>query len=653
MGKGMLGRCTLAVVVAGALSLPVGIPAWAVETAGGEIDTAAQVEPASDSLSEDMPLAAAGESEPAHFDETTVSQDIQLASSGSKDISLNTEVSDRISNYGNNTVYYCFTVPERGYVQVDFAHQDLAEGFGYWDLYLLTANSETIASWQHNIAAVEAPSSYKKIGLAAGTYYFAVRSQGGSSTYLYSFNVDFAKSNEWETELNDSIGSATSMPLNSSICGTVSNVIATLSSKLWDEDYYAFELPNSARVSLDFCEFDPKTTANLAISVLDSSNQTLVSRHYNYSNGLTQTISCGILPAGTYYVKVSATGGSSERSYRITSHQSLAGPGEVQRVAGDDAVGTSAAIARATFPSGSGWAILARDDDFADAMSATGLAGVLKAPVVLTNRNSLSDDAKRTIQKLDVKNVYIIGGTGAMPGDFESALRNAGVSGTIERVFGNEAYDTSVKCASKIVAHGGDCQNAIVAYGQNFQDALSMSSFAYKYGAPIFLQTYGASSKERHLTDDALAMLKTGAFSRAKIYVAGGAGAVSESSVERAIASNLRGGNRLFGETGYDTSNAIARYMVDNGLLDDAVVCIANGAMAPGGTDALAGSALAGANGGVMLLANPNQKIEVVDLTTIDGVLASDSAFVRKAYVLGGTYVMPKSFCDKVSSMIA
>lgn len=147
MGKGALGRCALAVVVASALSLPAGIQAWAADTAGGEIDAATQVEPASDSLSEDMTLTAADESESAHFDEATVSQDIQLASSGSKDISLNSEVSDRISNYGSNTAYYRFTVPERGYVQVDFAHRDLVDGFGYWEVGLLTANSETIASW--------------------------------------------------------------------------------------------------------------------------------------------------------------------------------------------------------------------------------------------------------------------------------------------------------------------------------------------------------------------------------------------------------------------------------------------------------------------------------------------------------------------------
>ena len=321
------------------------------------------------------------------------------------------------------------------------------------------------------------------------------------------------------------------------------------------------------------------------------------------------------------------------------------------RLAGEDAVQTASIIASEAFGD-STWAILARDDDFADAMSATGLAGALNAPIVLTDRHGLSSEAATTLSELGVENVYIIGGQGAMPGAFESQLRAIGVSHA-ERIFGNEAYDTSAVCADRIAKLDNACDYAIVAYGQNFQDALSMSNFAYKYHVPIFLQTYGSNSSYRHLTDDALAMLNgTGAYAQAKVFVAGGAGAVSQDSAEHALDGGLRGGQRLWGDSGYDTSEAIAEFMTDQHLLSAGTICLASGALKPGGSDALAGAALAGKAGGIMLLTNGNADIESTDTTTVDGFLTANASVAENVFILGGTYVMPTALKNTIDEIL-
>ena len=321
------------------------------------------------------------------------------------------------------------------------------------------------------------------------------------------------------------------------------------------------------------------------------------------------------------------------------------------RLAGEDAVQTASIIASEAFGD-STWAILARDDDFADAMSATGLAGALNAPIVPTDRHGLSSEAATTLSELGVENVYIIGGQGAMPGAFESQLRAIGVSHA-ERIFGNEAYDTSAVCADRIAKLDNACDYAIVAYGQNFQDALSMSSFAYKYHVPIFLQTYGSNSSYRHLTDDALAMLNgTGAYAQAKVFVAGGAGAVSQDSAEHALDGGLRGGQRLWGDSGYDTSEAIAEFMTDQHLLSAGTICLASGALKPGGSDALAGAALAGKAGGIMLLTNGNADIESTDTTTVDGFLTANASVAENVFILGGTYVMPTALKNTIDEIL-
>lgn len=326
------------------------------------------------------------------------------------------------------------------------------------------------------------------------------------------------------------------------------------------------------------------------------------------------------------------------------------------------AVYTAAHIARLAFPQGSDWVILARDDDFADAMSASGLAGVLDAPIVLTDRNGLSRGARDVIKDLGAKHAYVIGGFGAMPGNFEGDLGQLGIEvGDDFRIAGEEAYDTSVACAQKIVEHGGSCDYAIVASGQSFQDALSMSSFAYKYGAAIFLETYGGQSSDRILPQAAKEMLlNDGAFANAKVFVPGGPAAVSLSSVEGVVGQDLRGGARIYGNNAFDTCNQVAKWMVENDYLSAKVVCVANGAEAPRGVDALAGSALAGKKGGVILLANTNAAFGEVGICTLKGAdseggdafLESHAKEVLWAYALGGKAVIPSDIEEILESLM-
>ena len=330
-------------------------------------------------------------------------------------------------------------------------------------------------------------------------------------------------------------------------------------------------------------------------------------------------------------------------------------PASVERLAGDSAAETSAAVALEAFPEGSEWVVVARDDDFADAMGATGLAGVLNAPIVLTDRFGLSDAAADAVQRLGAAKAYVIGGKGAIPADLEGQLAAVGcqVQG---RVYGECSWDTSVECAKKIAEHGGNPSgDVVVAMSTNFQDALSISSFAYRYQVPILLETDEA--KGRRLTDEA-ASLAAGL--PGTIYVPGGTGAVPESSVEGVFGKDRV--VRLAGWDGYDTSNQIATYMVDHGLLSADSVCLASGAPDPKGVDALAGAALAGKNGGVVLLTNARPDfgdpesyvtVEGRDSTGAPAFLSANAGSVSRAYVLGGAAVMPPSLVDKIANVLS
>ncbi len=326
----------------------------------------------------------------------------------------------------------------------------------------------------------------------------------------------------------------------------------------------------------------------------------------------------------------------------------------VKRLAGTDQVQTSAAISTEGFETSEN-VVVARSDDFMDAMSATGLAGALNAPILLTDRQQLSADAKTEIERLGAKNVYIIGGSGAILQEVEEALKNdtKGIE-NVQRVYGDAAYDTAVECAKKILEVDSKATTrAIVASSYTFEDALSISSFAYKYHVPIFLQTFGDSASDRTVPEAAVSMLTgEGALASATVYVPGGPGAVSNES----LAGLSREGDTLIrmyeGEDAYGTSIAIAKRMLSDGLLSASTVTFASGAKAPGGVDALAGSALAGLKGGVLLLVNDVESFGDVNTNALTDVLKPNVESVQTAYILGGTSVMPGSFLNKVKEVM-
>lgn len=269
----------------------------------------------------------------------------------------------------------------------------------------------------------------------------------------------------------------------------------------------------------------------------------------------------------------------------------------LENLSGNEARDTAIEISKATFTDGETTnAIIARDDDFADAMSSAGLAGQLNAPILLIDRSAgVSDALRAELERLGVRNVYVIGGTGAIPADVATQL---GGAYTTKRIYGTEAAETSVECAKELsTLSGKSLEYAVVAMSDNFQDALSMSSFAYAYKAPIILETSAATAADRHLPEGALTLLNSATNA---VFIAGGTGALSDDSVSAVTPSKVR----LWGKDGYDTSNQIANYMHANGLLSADTVTVANGDALFKGVDALAGAAYAGKHNGVLLLVN-------------------------------------------------
>lgn len=283
------------------------------------------------------------------------------------------------------------------------------------------------------------------------------------------------------------------------------------------------------------------------------------------------------------------------------------------RLSGGDRYATAIAIARDAFPAGCATAVLATGAGFADALAASGLAGALGGPVLLTPRAGLPAGLVSALGPggLGVRDVVIVGGTAAVSPAVESALRGAGFG--VTRLAGANRYETAAAVARRVVALEGAAfgGSVFVARGDGFADALAAAPLAYAGRGPILLTAPTALPPS---TRSAIAAVgATGA------VVIGGTAAVSP-----AVAGQLGVPvTRVAGADRFTTASALASHAFGRGWTDFGYVGFAKGADYP---DGLTGGAAAGVRGGVLLL---------TDTSRLPGVTA-DALISHRADLQGG-----------------
>ena len=294
-------------------------------------------------------------------------------------------------------------------------------------------------------------------------------------------------------------------------------------------------------------------------------------------------------------------------------------PAALRRLSGATRYDTMERIVGAGGWRSGGTVIVASGGNYPDALAASGLAGVLGAPIVLTDGNTLSVQASARLTSLAPSRIIVAGGRAAVSDGVVAALR--GICPDVERVAGETRVDTSLELYRKGSGWGS---TAILATSGNFADALSVSSYAYAAKAPVFLVDPGTG-----LTRAQKAALGT----FGQVLVVGGENAVPSRHV-----AGLPGVTRLSGATRYETSERIAEWTTGHGLGMDGVV-YATGANFP---DALAAGPLAGRAGAVTLL--------VADAHSPAVSFSADyRGKVDRAYVVGGENAVSRATADAIA----
>lgn len=213
------------------------------------------------------------------------------------------------------------------------------------------------------------------------------------------------------------------------------------------------------------------------------------------------------------------------------------GEAAVTRVAGGDRVATSIAVSRLAFESAT-VVVLARADDFADALVAAPLAYAEGGPLLLTGTDGLAPGVEEELRRLDPERVVLMGGEAALSLTVEKEVARRFV---VRRIAGNDRYDTAAEVARRLPPS----PSLAIASGTTFPDALAAAPWASVSGRPILL---AAPDQIPPGTLDVIAQRNP-----SEIVVVGGPAAVApelEADLQggERVINRLAGGNRI--ETG-------------------------------------------------------------------------------------------------------
>ena len=296
----------------------------------------------------------------------------------------------------------------------------------------------------------------------------------------------------------------------------------------------------------------------------------------------------------------------------------------IKRLAGSTRYDTMVSVVSEGAWSAGGTVIVASGENYPDALSASGLAGVYGAPIVLTEGNKLSPQATEQIRSLRPSRIIVVGGLSVISGNVLVSLQ--GICSKVSRIAGATRTDTS----SALYRDGGNAwgSTAIVVSAANYPDALSVSPYAYAEKAPVFL-----CDPVIGLTDEQRVALKN--FKR--VLVVGG-----ENAVPSRFVQDLPGVIRRAGATRYETSMAVADWGLSNGLREDAIVYAA-GLNFP---DALTAGPLAGRNGSVLLLVDSSSNSTVSYSVKFRGK-------TTKAWIVGGTSAVSQMTANRIADNLS
>lgn len=288
----------------------------------------------------------------------------------------------------------------------------------------------------------------------------------------------------------------------------------------------------------------------------------------------------------------------------------------ITRLSGPNRYSTNMKIADYGWSGHSDCAIIVSGENFPDAICAVPLSTKYNAPLLMTDGNTLSTEIQNKLTSLGVKNIFLIGGTGAISSEIENELTQKNLN--VKRLGGATRIETSIEIAKEI---GGN--QLFVVSSESFADALSISPYASSKAAPIVLTP--SSDIPDSLKD------YVNISNPSKIYIIGGQGVIPDDT-----ASYFGNYERLSGQTRYDTNAEVIKEFYD--LSKTSKIYVAAGINYP---DGLSVSPLAAKTNSPVILVNDNMSSDQIRM------IRNNKSTLKDCIVVGGEDVTPNYLINR------
>ena len=313
----------------------------------------------------------------------------------------------------------------------------------------------------------------------------------------------------------------------------------------------------------------------------------------------------------------------------------------VDRIAGDDRVQTAIEISQEVFSESADTVVLARPDNYADALAGGPLAAALDAPLLLArDSGDLDAGVAAEIDRLGADSIIILGGDQAVLPEVAEALDD---QADVERLDGADRFATAQEILRRLDAES-EVTSAVVVQGRDpnplrgFPDAVSASWWAAQQGYAIVPVLQNEVPEG---TTEALADVEA-----SSVYIVGGEAAVSADVATALTDGGLTVTERLGGENRYETSALVWDTAVAQGANPEQR-WVATGTVF---ADALSAGPAVAATGYTLMLVPPND-LGLASLPSAQ-VVANAPEWLNRVVILGGEAAVSEDVEAAITTLV-
>jgi len=253
--------------------------------------------------------------------------------------------------------------------------------------------------------------------------------------------------------------------------------------------------------------------------------------------------------------------------------------------------------------------VLVGNTDLVDGYLASSLAAALDAPILLVDSNSLDSTVATEIANLKPKKIYIVGGPVIVSSTVESAIKTkVGSNVTIERVYGDNRYTSSVNVADKVNSIKKVDSVLIVDSSNESVDPAMISFVSGRENMPILYSAKDSLYKDISSFLSSRSNIK-------KVYIVG-----------KDFSDSVVNGIKSLGKTVEILDDTDSATIINRFYSNFDSVVLANSLI-----DAVTASRLASKTNSVLIYQNSELNELQIQL------VAKNSKNIKKVYSLGGT----------------